>query len=216
MNRPVDPRRDDVGRLAAVGDHAVHLVAGRQLLAQEPDGDLGDDHGVAGVDPLPGAAEAWAVRPVKATSKWETARQVASRRSVGPRVDHHRRVDVVEDAGVEHEHLAAAALLGRRAEHPDGEAELVGQRERAPSPAPTAVAAMMLWPQAWPTSGRASYSAQTASTRGPSPASATKAVGRPAVPVVDREAAALEGLGGQRRPSGPRRRRAPGGRGCRG
>ena len=43
---------------------------------------------------------------------------------------------------------------------------------------------MMLWPQAWPTSGRASYSAQMASTSGPAPASATKAVGRSAVPEV--------------------------------
>ena len=41
---------------------------------------------------------------------------------------------------------------------------------------------MMLWPQAWPTPGRASYSAQTATTSGPEPISALKAVGRPATP----------------------------------
>ena len=51
------------------------------------------------------------------------------------------------------------------------------------SPAPTAVAAMMLCPQAWPTPGRASYSAQTASTKGPEPHEALNAVGSPAVPV---------------------------------
>jgi hypothetical protein len=40
------------------------------------------------------------------------------------------------------------------------------------SPAPTALAAMMLCPQAWPTSGRASYSAHTATTSSPSPGTA--------------------------------------------
>ena len=63
----------------------------------------------------------------------------------------------------------------------------------SPSPAPTADAAMMLCPQAWPTPGRASYSAQMATTSGPDPISALKAVGRPATPVVTAKPA-----GGQR------------------
>src|SRR5579875_696899 len=44
------------------------------------------------------------------------------------------------------------------------------------SAAPTEDAPMMLWPQAWPTSGSASYSAHRATTRGPSPKRAEKAV----------------------------------------
>ena len=48
----------------------------------------------------------------------------------------------------------------------------------AAMPAPTAEAAMMLWPQACPISGRASYSAQIAMWSGPEPARATNAVGR--------------------------------------
>ena len=43
-------------------------------------------------------------------------------------VDHHRRVDAVERALLGHEDLAAAALLGRRAEDDDPAAELVGER----------------------------------------------------------------------------------------
>ena len=94
MNRPVT--RDGMMLAASppVGDDAVDLVAGRELLAEQPEGHLGDDHGVTGVDPLPRAAEAWAVRPVKVTSKWWTARQVASSRSVatgGPSSPRGRR-----------------------------------------------------------------------------------------------------------------------------
>ena len=47
--------------------------------------------------------------------------------SIGAGVHHHRRVTPVEGAPFEHEDLAAAALLGRRAEHLHGDAEVVGQ-----------------------------------------------------------------------------------------
>src|SRR5215216_2120198 len=49
-------------------------------------------------------------------------------------------------------------------------------------PAPAAMAAITLWPQAWPTAGRASYSAQTTTCSGPDPALAANAVGRPPTP----------------------------------
>src|SRR5215207_520116 len=49
-------------------------------------------------------------------------------------------------------------------------------------PAPAAMAAIMLWPQAWPTAGRASYSAHTTTCRGPDPARAANAVGRSPTP----------------------------------
>src|SRR5687768_8552536 len=45
-------------------------------------------------------------------------------------MDHHRRVHAVEGAALEHEDLAAAALLGRRAEHLHRDAEVVGQRSQ--------------------------------------------------------------------------------------
>src|SRR5215472_16043649 len=48
----------------------------------------------------------------------------------------------------------------------------------AATAAPTAEAAMILWPQAWPISGRQSYSAQMPMFRGPDPARARNAVGK--------------------------------------
>ena len=47
------------------------------------------------------------------------------------------------------------------------------------SAVPTADAAMMLWPQACPISGNASYSAQMPTTSGPLPKSARNAVSKP-------------------------------------
>ncbi len=64
----------------------------------------------------------------------------------------------------------------------------------AASPAPTAIAAIMLWPQAWPMPGRLSYSAQIAMCSGPEPARATKAVGRSHTPRFTSKPAADEAL----------------------
>ena len=49
--------------------------------------------------------------------------------------------------------------------------------------APTAIAAMTLWPHACPMAGRESYSAQMAMCSGPLPVRATKAVGRSQMPL---------------------------------
>ena len=54
---------------------------------------------------------------------------------------------------------------------------------------------MMLCPQAWPTPGRASYSAQIATTSGPEPHSALKAVGMSATPRGHGEPAGGQCLG---------------------
>lgn len=51
-----------------------------------------------------------------------------------------------------------------------------------PRPAPSAEAAIMLCPQAWPTPGKASYSAQIPTVSGPEPYSATNAVSSPPTP----------------------------------
>jgi len=59
----------------------VDLVAGAELLTEQPDGHVGDGHGVLCVDALPGGGRGMGGRPLKWTSKCETARQVASRRS---------------------------------------------------------------------------------------------------------------------------------------
>ena len=49
--------------------------------------------------------------------------------------------------------------------------------ERGAYATPTPLAAIMLCPQAWPTPGRASYSAQMTTVRSPSPITASTAVG---------------------------------------
>ena len=99
-------------------------------------------------------------------------------------VDHHRAVDVLEDAGLDELHLAAAALLGRRPDDLDAAlGELVSTAASA-APAPAPEVAMTLWPHAWPMPGSASYSHRMAMV-GPSPVSmvARNAVSTPPTPV---------------------------------
>ena len=50
--------------------------------------------------------------------------------SSGVGVDHHRGVDIVEEAALDEADLAAAALLGRRAQQRQLEAQLIGQRRQ--------------------------------------------------------------------------------------
>ncbi len=150
--------------------------------------------------PSNGAAEAWALLPVKVTSKWETARQVPCSRSVG-------QGWIIMAAWTSSKTPSSSMVI---LPPPPSSAGVPSTRTVRPSssatpaspmPAPTAEAAMMLWPQAWPTPGRASYSAHTASTIGPEPISAVKAVGMPEVPAGHREPSGLESV---RRPcAGP-------------
>ena len=133
--------------------------------------------------PSQGAADACASRPVKRTSKCATARQVPVKRSAGqgwtimaawtpvkaPRSSIRILPPPPSSAGVPRTRTAS----------PTSSATAESAR-----PAPTAVAAMMLCPQAWPTSGNASYSAQTATTRSPPPDRASSAVARSYAPSV--------------------------------
>ena len=49
--QPFGVRGNDVGGVATSAYDAVHLLPGPEMLAQEPDRDLRDGEGVAGVDP---------------------------------------------------------------------------------------------------------------------------------------------------------------------
>ena len=82
--------------------------------------------------PCHGAADAWAAPTGEGHVEVGDREAGGLEPLVGPRVDHHRRMDVVEDALLEHDHLAAAALFGRRAEHRHRDPELVGHLRRAP------------------------------------------------------------------------------------
>ena len=130
------------------GDDAVDAVGLPDVLAQQPDGRLGDGEGVGGVDAPLGKGRRRAPPCRCSAPRTATRRGRAARQSTGARVDHHGDVDAREDAAVEQQDLAAAALLGRRPDDGDGEPDVVGDARRAQSPAPTAIAAIMLWPQA--------------------------------------------------------------------
>ena len=113
-----DGGRDDVGGGRARNDHAVHLVPRRQLLAQQADRHLGDRQGVLRVHALPGRGGRVRLPPgvvdVEMGHGEARARQPLSR----PGVHHHRGVHAGEGAALEHQDLAAAALLRRRARAP--------------------------------------------------------------------------------------------------
>ena len=125
MNRPA-PGGDDVGGLAALGDDAVHLVAGASCWRSRPMATWATTMASPALTPRHGAAEAWAARPGEGHVEVVNGQARGFEALGRPGMDHHRRVDVVEDAGLQHEDLAATSLLGRSAQHPHGETELVG------------------------------------------------------------------------------------------
>ena len=103
------------------------------VLAQEPDRDLGDRDGVEGVDAAFGVGRS--VRLLAGVAGVEVADGEAGHavELAGCRVHHEGGVDPVEAAPLEHEDLAAAALLSRSAEDADGDAQVVGERRQADS-----------------------------------------------------------------------------------
>ena len=124
---------DDVDRLPAVGDDAVHHLPGRQLLPQQPDGHLRDGHRVGGVDSQ--IRRDGGMRFLAAVVHDHLGqRQRAGPGDVGrPGMHHHRHGDVVERPGLQHQCLAAAGLLGGSSQQRHRQAQVVGhlgQRQR--------------------------------------------------------------------------------------
>ena len=120
--------RDDVRCVAAASDDAVDAVGRQQLLAQESDSGLRDDQGVGGIQASLG--EASGVRLATGVGHFQLVHRDDVRRGhvCRPRMDHHRRVDAVEGAGVDEPQLAAAGLLGGRAQDGDAQTELLCDR----------------------------------------------------------------------------------------
>jgi len=162
----------------------VDLIVAARVLAEEPYCDLGDRDRVGGVDTPFG--ERRSVRFLAGVTGVEVADGEARHaiELARRRMHHESGVDAVEPAALHHEDLAAAAFLRRRAEDrtvmPRSSATLA-----SPRAAPTAADAITLWPQAWPISGRASYSAHMATVSGPVPALAANAVRQPADSALD-------------------------------
>ena len=120
--------RHDVRCVATLHDDAVDTVGRFDVLTEQADADLRNRDRISGVDA--GLRKGTRVgRPTVVVNVEVAYRQAVHAVGLGRRgVDHHRRVEAVEDTGVEHLDLAATAFLGRRAEDRDGDAEIVGQR----------------------------------------------------------------------------------------
>ena len=92
---------------------------------EEADSHLGDGHGVGGVDALHGAAEAWALAR-------EVHVEVGTARHGLPALGGHGCTIMAAWTPSKTPRSSrgspAAALLGRRSDHPEREAELVGER----------------------------------------------------------------------------------------
>ena len=160
-------------------EHAVDPLVGQDVLPQGGDVEVAEHGGVEGVaTPVREGRGVGGLAGVGGDELLDGDHLHAGQVVAG-RVHHQGGVDAVEGALAGHEDLAAAALLGRRAEH-----DAPGRRPRRPraaaaSPAPSPAVAMMLWPQAWPMPGRASYSSSTAMVGPRSPARAANAVSTP-------------------------------------
>ncbi len=120
-----DPRRNHVGGLAALADHAVDLIAGWQLLAQQTQRDLGDRHGIERIDALPGGGRGMGFPAHEMHIEMRDGQAGAGQPFDRPGVDHHGGVDAVEGAPVEHQDLAPATFFGRRAQYPHGQPDRV-------------------------------------------------------------------------------------------
>ena len=111
--------RHDVRRVAAVRDDAVDARVLLDVLAHRVDaGEEFDDavEGVRAVVGIAGGVRGLAVEHEVDVRDGEAGAAGILRRGAGERpgvVDHQRGVHVLEDAGVDQFHLAAAALFGR-------------------------------------------------------------------------------------------------------
>ncbi len=117
---------DDIGDLAALGDNAVHLLPGCQLLTQQPDGDLGHRGRIGGVDTQKRCGRGMGFAPVVVDPDRGQRQRAGGRDIHRPGMHHHGHRQVVEDSGVEHQDFSAAELLGRCAQQRNRQVELFG------------------------------------------------------------------------------------------
>ena len=187
---------------------------GRMCWRSRPIADLGDGEGVGGVD-----AELGTGRRVRRPCRG-SGRRRGRRRGSGTRRSPSGRgctiiasVDAVEGAPLEHQDLAAAALLGRRAEHLHGDAE----RRRRPARGRARRRRRRRRSRCARRRARCRAGRRTRRRRrrqrSPDPYSATKAVGRSATPSVDVESRRRRaGRRSTPRPAPPRTRARDGSR----
>ena len=108
----------------------MHEVTGTQLLAQQADRHLRDRHRVERVDPDPRRGRGVRLLALEGDVEVVDGETERVESFGGEGVDHHRRVHVIEVAGVDQVDLAAAAFLRRRAEQGDRDVQLRRRRPR--------------------------------------------------------------------------------------
>lgn len=121
----------DVGGFAALDHDPVHLVEGVEVLAQESDGDLGHRQRICRVDTPFGIRGGVRLLAVVADLEMGHGQAVDVDAFLRAGVDHHGGVDAVKRAPVQHQDLAATALLGRCAQYPDGDTQVVCDRRQS-------------------------------------------------------------------------------------
>ena len=197
------------------GDDPVNLVARVQVLAQQADRDLSDGERVAGIDPFvrrrrrvgatAGVADVDVVdREACAARACRRARGAPSSPACAPSKAPRSSMRILPPPP------SSAGVPSTVTVEPD----VVCHRDSA-APAPTAAAAMMLCPQAWPTPGSASYSAQITMCTGRDPGTADHRGLEAVVADGDLETRRPERFVRHSPRRGAPRRGAPGGRGCR-
>ena len=122
------PGRHDVGLVAALRHDPVDPLGGSDVLAQRGHRGVAEHGGVERVAPLVGSGGGVGGAPVVGGEHLLHGDGVDARQLGPGRVDHEGRVDPVEGARSDERDLAAAALLGRRADRAHPAAGLLGQR----------------------------------------------------------------------------------------
>jgi hypothetical protein len=119
---------DDVGLVAALGEDAVDALLGADVLPQRSDVDVAQHRRIEGVAALVRErSRVGGLARVRGGHLLHGDHVHASHVEAGG-VDHERGVDPVERAALRHLDLAAAPLLGRRAEHHDAPSRLCRDR----------------------------------------------------------------------------------------
>src|SRR5262249_33755216 len=118
---------DDIGLIAALGDHAVQARLRSQLLAHLIERHEELDHRVERVDAAPRPRRRMRRLAEELALDLDDPEARPPHERAAAAVDHHRRIHVAEDAGLHQPDLPGAALLGRRADHDDPAVE----RQRA-------------------------------------------------------------------------------------
>ena len=98
-------------------DDAMDAGVVTQLLSQGADGVEGQDHGIQGIDPLVRFGRGMGGLAKEFDSDAISGQCQATEQIAASRMDHHRCVHRLKHSRLDHEHLAAAALLRRRADH---------------------------------------------------------------------------------------------------